>query len=141
MQRVQGLQHRPRAAHPGLEQLCRYCPPPSGKVEEFPRDVYSPAGLIIRSAATYALASLFPRAAPLFTSSTTPKTTAGAPLPLPSMEVALQRRGSWCCDKKLKTLLFGGVVCCVKARGLPSSPKEGRIFLILIPQYVGTFLR
>jgi hypothetical protein len=27
-------------------------------------------------------------------------------LPSPSMEVAPQRRGGWCCDEKLKTLLF-----------------------------------
>ena len=35
-----------------------------------------------------------------------PESTAGAPLPSPSMEVAPQRRGGWCCDEKLKTLLF-----------------------------------
>ena len=66
-----------------------------------------PAGSIIRPVAVYASASLFLREVPAFTSSMAPETAAGTPLPSPSMEVAPQRQGSWCCDKKLKTSLFG----------------------------------
>ena len=37
---VQGLQHRPHAEHPRLEQLRGYCPPPPSKVGGIPQDVY-----------------------------------------------------------------------------------------------------